>query len=162
MKLDHNAPKYQLDFWTFKIPIFFFFWGNPLKKLSIMLEVLFYEIYFNKLVKFIKQPFFGNLFISNDLSPHLGLVFKNERRDFSKVGCSKIKDLWDSTRIIYNLKGLRSLHIIRNPSNVEAYKKLHWLFDLGCCGKLALGPTRVALISNCLFNQLCTFLGALF
>lgn len=115
----------------------------------------------NKLEKFMKQPFFGNICISNDLSLCLGLVFKNERRDFSKVGCSKVKDLSDSKKRTYNLKGLRFLHIIRNPSNVEAYKKLHWLFDLGCCGKLALGLTCVALISNCLFIQLCAFSGGI-
>lgn len=111
------------------------------------------------MAKIIKQPFLGNHFISNDLSPRLGLIFKNKRRDFSKVGCGKIKDLWDSKKRIYNLKGLRSLHIIRSPSNVGAYMKLHWLFELGCCGKLALGPMCVALIFNCLFNQLCAFFG---
>ncbi len=113
------------------------------------------------MAKIIKQLFFGNHFISNDLSPCLGPVFKNKRRDFSKVGCSKIKDLWDSKKRIYNLKGLRSLHVTRNPSNVEPYRKLHWLFDLGCCGKLAMGPMCVALISNCLFNQLYAFFGGI-
>jgi hypothetical protein len=43
----------------------------------------------------LRQPIFNNPLVTNVVGHPLGMSGLNERRAITKVGCTRIKDLWD-------------------------------------------------------------------
>jgi len=63
----------------------------------------------------LRQPVFGNPFITNQDGRPLGLSGKSEGNALANASCSKIGDFWDSED--ENWKGLSALRVSFHPLN---------------------------------------------
>ncbi len=63
----------------------------------------------------LRQPVFGNPFITNQERRPFGLSGKSKGNTFASSGCSRVRDFWDLET--QDWKSLSALEMIFHPSN---------------------------------------------